>query len=77
MNGQPDAGSQVTMSGSLMQNIDQLGDNYWNGYSPSWTDNGQGRTWNTSARGEEGIRPELWDTESPKCINVSLTCKTG
>ena len=49
MNGQPDAGSQVTMSGSLMQNIDQLGDNYWNGYSPSWTDNGQGRTWNTSS----------------------------
>ncbi|RLD12057.1 MAG: hypothetical protein DRI44_02055, partial [Chlamydiae bacterium] len=49
MSGRPDAGSQVTMSGSLMQNIDQLGDNNWNGYSPSWTDNGQGRTWNTSS----------------------------
>ncbi len=48
MSGQPDAGSQVTMSGSLMQNIDQLGDNNAYGYSPSWTANGQGRTWKTS-----------------------------
>ncbi|MCX7005439.1 MAG: PKD domain-containing protein [bacterium] len=42
-----ESGAQCTMSGSLMQNIKQLGDNNWNGYSSSWTANGQARAWHT------------------------------
>lgn len=60
MNGQPDAGAQCTFSGSLIQNIKQLGDNNWNGYSPAgpswagWSRNGEARTWKTS-----GNKPRL------------------
>ncbi|GEM_PF-824747 len=42
-----ESGAQCTMSGSLLQNIKQLGDNGWNGYSSGWTANGQARTWHT------------------------------
>jgi PKD repeat protein len=49
-----ESGAQCTMSGSLMQNVKQLGDNNWNGYSSGWTANGQARTWKTP-----GNKPRL------------------
>ncbi|NLF40506.1 hypothetical protein GX586_13765, partial [bacterium] len=48
-----ESGAQCTFSGSLMQNIKQLGDAGWNGYAASganwsgWTRNGEARTWTT------------------------------
>jgi PKD repeat protein len=54
MNGGSDRGAQATMSGSLMQDVHQLGVNNTLGYSPAWTDNGTARSWLTS-----GGKPRL------------------
>ena len=49
-----ESGAQCTMSGSVMQNIKQLGENNAYGYGSGWADNGQARSWLTS-----GGKPRL------------------
>lgn len=54
MGQQTESGAQCTMSGSLMQNVKQLADHNWNGYSAAWTANAQARSWKTP-----GNKPRL------------------